>query len=251
MSGNNELTKSLIEIGLAAVVHDWSQYSQHEELFRQIVHAELENRRMQRFNYLHKQSRLTRFRPMTEFDWSWPTKINRGIIEEALELRFLESRGNLIIIGPNGVGKTMIAKNIAWESIRRGRTALFINAGKLLNELAACNENSQLESKLRRYSRIEVLVLDELGYISYAARHADLLFQLIDRRHETSSTIITTNKIFGEWNTTFPNSACVGAMIDRLIQDGDVVQIEGDSYRLKIAQNRQKSRKVPKDEKRK
>ena len=120
----------------------------------------------------------------------------------------------------------------------RGHTVLFTTAGQLLGELAALDSDTTLRYRLRRYAAPSLLVIDEVGYLSYSNRHADLLFELISRRHEKKSTLITTNKSFGEWSEVFPNAACVVALIDRLIHHAEIISLKGESYRHKEAQER-------------
>ena len=119
-----------------------------------------------------------------------------------------------------------------------GHTALFTSAGQLLGDLAALDSDSALRRRLRYYAAPALLVIDEVGYLSYSNRHADLLFELINRRHEQKSTLITTNKSFGEWSEVFPNAACVVALIDRLVHHAEIIPIKGESYRHKEAQER-------------
>jgi len=124
----------------------------------------------------------------------------------------------------------------------QGPTVLFTTAGQLRGDLAAPDSDSALRRRLR-YSAVPALpVIDEVGYLSYSNRHADLLFELINRRHEQKSTLVTTNKSFAEWSEVFPNAAGVVALIDRLVHNAEMVPIKGDSYRLKEARERAEQR---------
>lgn len=245
-----DIVTALKSVGLAGVADKWGDFLTHSEVIKSIIAVEAQWQKDKKFNRLKRQAMLGVFKPIAEFDWSWPRKLNKASVLEAIELRFMASKGNIILVGGNGSGKTMIAKNIGWENLTRGNSTLFISASALLNDLQACTETKRLESRLKYYSNYSLLVIDELGYLSFASRHADLLFQLIDRRHEKHSTVITTNKPFSEWNTIFPNSASVGAMIDRLIQYGDVIAIDADSYRLKVARERSEAKKQTHSKKR-
>jgi DNA replication protein DnaC len=108
----------------------------------------------------------------------------------------------------------------------------------MLGELAAMDSDAALRRRLRHYVNPDLLVIDEIGYLSYSNRHADLLFELVNRRYESKSTIVTTNKAFADWGEVFPNAACVVSLIDRLVHHCEVIGIEGESYRLKDAQAR-------------
>ena len=114
----------------------------------------------------------------------------------------------------------------------------------MLGELAALDSDSALRRRLRQYAAPGILVVDEIGYLSYSNRHADLLFELINQSHEQKSTIITTNKSFGEWSEVFPNAHCVVALIDRLIRHAGIVPIQGGSYRHKEAQEHAASKQT-------
>ncbi len=181
---------------------------------------------------------IGRFKPLVDFDWAWPTQCDQRAIAELMTLEFLASATNAILVGPSGLGKTMIAQNIAHQAIIQGHNVLFATAGQLLGDLAGLDSDSALRYRLRRYAAPDLLVIDEVGYQSYSNRHADLLFELINRRHEKKSTLITTNKSFSEWSEVFPNASCVVAMIDRLVHHADILPIKGDSYRHKEAQER-------------
>jgi len=119
---------------------------------------------------------------------------------------------------------------------------LFKSASEMLGELAALDSDSALRRRLHHYATPDILVIDEVGYLSYSNRHADLLFELVSRRYEAHSTIITTNKPFKEWSDVFPNAACVVSLVDRLVHRAEVISIEGESYRLKEARERNEAR---------
>lgn len=189
-------------------------------------------------------ARLERFKPLAEFDWSWPKKCDRMAIESLLDLEFIEEANNIILCGPNGAGKTTIAKNIAYQAVFRGWTALFITASAMLNELASINTDGALHRRFKYYMQPSVLIIDELGYLSYSNRHADLLFEVISRRYEKKPTIITTNKAFKEWGEIFPNAASVTSLIDRLVHHAEIINIEADSYRVKESKEKKMEREV-------
>ncbi|MEO8410570.1 MAG: ATP-binding protein [Propionivibrio sp.] len=172
-----------------------------------------------------------------------PLSRRRGhAVEELMSLDFLKESANIVLLGPNGVGKSTLAKNLAYQSLIQGRTVLFTTAGQLLGDLAALDSDSALRRRLRHYAAPDLLVIDEVGYLSYSNRHADLLFELISLRYETKSTLVTTNRPFAEWSEVFPNAACVVSLVDRLVHNAEVISIEGDSYRLKEAKERSEQR---------
>jgi DNA replication protein DnaC len=185
---------------------------------------------------------LGRFKPLADFDWHWPTQCDRPAIEELMDLRFLLDAANVVLLGPNGVGKTMIAGNIAHQALLAGHTVLFTSAGHMLNELAGADGDNALRHRLSVYARPRLLVVDEVGYLSYSNRHADLLFEIVARRYEAKSTLITTNRPFAEWGEVFPNAACVVSLVDRLVHHAEIIAIQGESYRLKEAKERNEQR---------
>ena len=185
---------------------------------------------------------IDRFKPLVDFDWSWPKRCERAAIEELMTLQFLAEATNVVLVGPNGIGKSTLARNLAHQALVRGHTVLFTSAGQLLGDLAALDSDSALRRRLRHYAGADLLCIDEVGYLSYSNRHADLLFELTNRRYEHKSTLITTNKPFSEWKEVFPNAACVVSLIDRLIHNAEIVVLEGDSYRLKEARERSEQR---------
>jgi DNA replication protein DnaC len=185
---------------------------------------------------------IGRFKPLVDFDWKWAEQCDRSTIEELMGLGFLASATNAILVGASGLGKTTLAQNIAHQAVLHGHTVLFTTAGQLLGDLAALDSDSALRRRLRHYAAPSLLVIDEVGYLSYSNRHADLLFELINRRHEQKSTLITTNKSFSEWSEVFPNAACVVALIDRLVHHAEIVALKGESYRRKEAQERAEQR---------
>jgi DNA replication protein DnaC len=175
-------------------------------------------------------SKLGRFKPICDFDWQGPKRIDRERVEAALRLEFLHETRNVVLVAPQGLGKTMIAQNIAHQAILAGHQALFLSAAQLLLDLAAQDSARALECRLRHYTKQSLLVIDEVGYLAFDNRNADLLFQVVSHRNERKSLVLTTNLAFRDWPTIFPNATCTTALIDRVIHHADVIAIEGSSY---------------------
>jgi DNA replication protein DnaC len=226
---------------LHGLLAHWSEVVAQPWLATLLEHEEQERARRSLERRL-KAARIGRFKPLCDFDWSWPERCDRAAIEALMSLDFLEDAGNIVLLGQNGTGKTTLAQNLAHQALVAGHTVLFTTAGQLLGDLSAIDSDAMLRRRLRHYARPDLLVIDEVGYLSYANRHADILFELVSRRYLTRSTIITTNRPFAEWREVFPNAACVVSLIDRLVHNAEVIAIEGKSYRLKEAQERAEQR---------
>jgi len=189
-----------------------------------------------------RAAHIGRFKPLADFDWTWPKRADRASFEALMSLDFIADATNVVLVGPNGVGKSTLARNIAHHALIHGHTVLFASAGQMLGDLAALDSDSALRRRLRHYTRPSLLVIDEVGYLSYSNRHADLLFELVSRRYEHKSTVVTTNRPFAEWREVFPNAACVVSLVDRLVHNAEILAIEGESYRLKEAHERSDQR---------
>jgi DNA replication protein DnaC len=242
-SPSNDLVAQLKQLGLLLTAHSlddllaraatgrWTPRQLLEEIARSET-AEGARRSLER---RLAQARLRRFKPMADFEWNWPKKIDRPLIERALTLDFLTQGRNLILCGTAGLGKTMIAKNIAYAAVLAGYSALFRTASDLLAHLDGDSPGLR-RRKFRFYARPDLLVIDECGYLAYDAHAADLLFEIVNHRYERNSIVLTTNKGFKEWNTVFPNATCIAALLDRLTHHAEVTLVEGDSYRMRESQ---------------
>lgn len=248
----SDLHSQLLQIGLNATAHGlddfiaravksrWSPQLILEELAR----SEIRERSRRSLERRLQRARIGRFRPMADFDWNWPKKIDRSTIERALTLDFIPDARNFIVMGSNRLGKTMIAQNIAHAAVQAGYTVLFRTASDLLTDLH-CDSPQILRRRLQHYTRPALLCIDELAYLSYDPDAADLLYELVSRRYERRSMLITTNKAFKDWNTVFPNATSIATLLDRLTHHADITLIEGQSYRvreseLEIAARRKK-----------
>lgn len=234
------LRKRAKDLGLYGLLAEWERF-RSEPWLEELIHLEEEERGRRSLARRLKCARLGRFKPMADFDWSWPKKVDREHIEEVFTLRFLARGAVVVLVGPNGVGKTMIAQNVGYQAVLQGSTVLMVSASVVLGELAAQETASTLQRRLAKYVRPRLLCIDELGYLSYDNRHADLLFELVSRRYADGdkSLVITTNRSFKEWDQTFPNASCVVTLVDRLVHRSEIIELEGESYRLREAKERQ------------
>jgi len=245
------LAESLRAIGLAytaaelddlvalATKRRWSA----TQILEHVAEAEQRERAKRSLERRVGRSKLGGFKPLAEFDWAWPKRIDRESVESVAKLDFLDDARNVVLVAPQGLGKTMIAQNIVHAALLKGHSALFITAAQMLLDLGAQESVRALDRRLRYYTSRPLLCIDEIGYLSYDARNADLLFQVVSRRYERKSLVMTTNLAFSEWPTIFPNAACTTALIDRVVHHAEIIAIEGDSYRRREAQAGKSSRR--------
>lgn len=233
----NDLQQRARKLGLKAIASDWEHYSSKDWL-PDFILAEEEARKRHTLERRLKDAQIGQFKPMSEFDWDWPTKINRGQIEELLSLEFMKEHANVVLVGTNGLGKSMIAQNLASIALSRGYSTRFVKASHMLNQLHNCDSASAHRRCLKKFCSPDLLLIDEVGYMSYSDSYADLLYEVISGRYQNASTVVTTNRGFKQWGEIFPNAACVVTMVDRLTHKADTVLIEGESYRQREARER-------------
>jgi DNA replication protein DnaC len=246
-----ELKEQLGQVGLVALagcIEDFlaratkGRFSPRQ-VVEEIVRLEMTEGAKRSLERRLERSRIGRFKPVADFDWNWPKKIERDIIERALTLDFIEERRNLVLLGANGIGKTMIAKNLAYQAALAGHSVLFVTAAELLDDLRAEVAQATFRRKLSKYASPQILVIDEVGYLSYDHHAADLLYKVVDRRYEKKSIVLTTNLAFRDWNTVFPNATSIATLLDKLTHHADVTMIEGDSYRVHESQKEAAARR--------
>ncbi len=249
-----DLKEQLTQIGLIALADGSDDFLARaskgrfspRQVVEEIVRLELTEGAKRSLERRLDRSRIGRFKPIADFDWNWPKKIERDVIERALTLDFVEEHRNLVLLGANGVGKTMIAKNLAYQAALAGHSVLFVTAAELLDDLRAEVAQTTFRRKLTKYASPQILVIDEVGYLSYDHHAADLLYKVVDRRYEKKSIVLTTNLAFRDWNTVFPNATSIATLLDKLTHHADVTMVEGDSYRVHESQKEAAARRKKK-----
>ncbi|ELA82020.1 TPA: ATP-binding protein [Enterococcus faecium] len=200
-----------------------SELAQKELAFRK---EERDSLRLQRAN-LPFQKRVI------DFDFNFQPQINKSEILDLCSLRFMDTADNLLFIGNSGVGKTHLTISIALEAMEKEKSCYFALSNELVDRLLKAHKRGTLENTLKKYTGYDVLIIDEVGYLPFSQDGANLLFQLINRRYEKKSTIITTNIPLSQWATVFKDKKLTNAIIDRLIHHSKIIQINGKSYRMK------------------
>jgi len=247
---SHSLPAQLEQIGLRAVPGELDDFLARaaklrwspRQVLEQLAQTEAAERAHRSLERRLRLAEIKKFKPMADFHWSWPKKIERDVIERALTLDFLAEGRNLILVRTNGLGKTMIAQNICHGAVLAGHSVLFRSAASLLEELHRQSPEGR-QRKLRTYANVGLLCVDEVGYLSFDDKSADLLYEVINRRYERKSVILTTNRPFKEWNEVFPNAACIVTLLDRLLHHADVTKIEGDSYRVRESEQETAARR--------
>ena len=168
-----------------------------------------------------------------DFDFEFQPKINKKQFLDFESLRFLENNNNIILIGNSGVGKTHLATSIGIAAAKKRVSTYFINCNDLIENLKKAKSENRFANRLNHYARYKLLIIDEVGFLPIDSEGANMLFQLINKRYEKNSTIITSNKPFGKWHEIFGDITLANAILDRLLHHSHIININGKSYRLK------------------
>jgi DNA replication protein DnaC len=190
---------------------------------------EYRKREIKRIEYLMKMSGIKRIKMINDFDWKFNPKVPRDKIMEFMQTNWLKIPANLVIIGPAGVGKTHIATALCYDAVIKGKQTVFVSLFDLTAKLAKAKS---IYSLIDYYARVPVFCLDELGYVIPSKDQADAIFQIVSKRTETGTTIVTTNLIPSDWGKIF-DTTTASAILDRLSLNGKFITFEGRSYRSK------------------
>lgn len=202
------------------------------EGFQYFTEAQVEKKKANLVTHSVMMAGFPKVKTLQEFEFDYQPSINKGQIYDLNSLRFLEKKENIIFYGNSGVGKTHLATALGITAAQNRNSTYFIKCADLMEILHKAQLEGRLTERLKKYSGYKLLIIDELGYLPISKDDSKLFFQLIDRRYERNSTIITTNINFAQWDEVFGEPLIANAIIDRLLHHATIITIKGKSYRL-------------------
>ena len=204
------------------------------DFLSRLLEVELEERRERKVEMLQRFAAFPYKKSLEQFDFDFQPTVDRRLVRDLQTLRFLEHGENVILVGPPGTGKTMLSVGLGLKACAAGRRVLFTTADDLVSALSRAFQENRLEEKLKVYTNPSLLIIDEIGYLPLDKLQSNLLFQVISKRYERGSMIVTSNKGFSAWGEVFAGDPVIAsAILDRLLHHSHVINIRGESYRLK------------------
>jgi len=198
-----------------------------------VLGEELASKQRKRISMHVKIAHFPTVKTLEDFDFKFQPSIDQKLVRELATGRYIASAENVLVFGPPGVGKTHLAIALGRAAIETGHTVLFVSATTLLATLHRAEAEGQLDAKLAFFAKPKLLVVDELGYLPFEKRAAHLFFQLVAKRYERGSLLITTNQVVTQWGAVFGDDVLAAAILDRLLHHSHTLMIQGESYRLK------------------
>ena len=239
---NQKLAEKLESLKLSFIAESFTEAASHAgrkkldyiAFLENLVDGEVALKQQRSITNRIKKAKFSCIKTLEQFNWSHPSKINRIQIQNLFRLNFVDEKKNIILLGNCGLGKSHLAVALAHKTCNKGYSTLFTPAVDIINNLSAAVAVNSLDKAIKKYILPRVLVIDELGYLPIDKQGANLLFQVISKRYETGSIILTSNRAFKDWPKVFNNDSTVtSAVLDRLLHHSEVIVIEGESYRMK------------------
>ena len=216
------------QVAQTATDKHWS----HMDYLTELVASEAAARADRRVQRRVRDARFPVLKTLDQFDWNWPTKINRLQVQNLFHLDFFNQHANVIFISGTGLGKSHLMTALGHAACLRGHSVLFTWAIDIVNALASAQAGGSVKRTLEHYVKPQLLCIDELGYLPIDKSGADGLFQILSHRYERGATLITTNRVYSQWAGTFNgDSVLTSALLDRLLHHAETVSIEGRSFR--------------------
>jgi len=203
------------------------------EVLDHIFSEEADNRRRRAYEKQVLMSGFPIKKTLSDFDFSFQPSLDQRQIEELATMRFVGNAENVVFLGPPGVGKTHLATVLGLVAAQHRFSMYYINCHTLIEQLKKSHYENRLPDRLKTLGKYKLLIIDEIGYLPMDIQGANLFFQLIARRYEKNSTIFTSNKTFSQWNEVFADVTIASAILDRVLHHATVINIKGESYRLK------------------
>ena len=238
------IEQAMRTLKLGGMAREWRSvsYENPEQYVTELLKLELKEREANRINRMVKTAGFRVMKTLDDFVWNAGIELPAGLTQEYMvDLSFLPRKENLIFMGSVGTGKTHLATAIALKACQEGRKVRFYTAAALGNILQEKNNKGTLNNFLGTLKKVELIVVDEIGFVPLHKDAAELLFQVISDCYERKSLIITSNLEFSQWNTVFGDNRLTAALVDRLIHHSHIVIFSGESYRLSQSIRRQRS----------
>jgi DNA replication protein DnaC len=246
------LLMGLKKLRLPAMAEMLDSYAKHSananvsyiDFLSGLVSEELMSKERRGIESRIRSARFPVLKSLNDFDYEFQTTVNRKKLEELSSLRFIDNKENVLLLGPPGVGKTHIGIGLGVKACEAGYKVLFTTLNDMLSMMLSSYADNSITSKCRIYVQPSLLIIDEVGYLPVSKEGANFLFQVVAKRYETGSIILTSNKGFSDWGDVLGDSVVASAILDRLLHHSTVFNIKGESYRL-----REKKAELVKEEK--